>query len=265
MEAAMRRIFKVLITTVLASVAVVVPTAQSAADDQTATHYYLALGDSLAAAPNAYVRRVHAALTETDYKLDLANIACSGESAVSMLYGSQLTAPCGTPMAQIDEAVSFLHAHKGKVDLITIDIGGNDVLPCFPRLEPACTQQGLVQITVNLDRILAELQAAGPGVRIVGMTYYNPFACVLPVKPGLAAASQQFVLDVNAVLLDVYAAHGIEVADVAGAFAVADLAASAQTATAWTWFCSPERPGDVHPNSAGHQVIADTFLDVLAA
>jgi hypothetical protein len=185
----MRRIFKVLITTVLVTVVVAVPSAQSAADDQTATHYYLALGDSLAAEPDAYVLLVHAALAATDPKLALTNISCGGESAVSMLHGSQLTASCGTPMTQVDEAVSFLHAHKSKVDLVTIDIGGNDVLPCFPRLEPGCVQPGLERIAVNLDRIFADLQAAGPGVRIVGMTYYNPFACVLPFNPGLAAAS----------------------------------------------------------------------------
>jgi lysophospholipase L1-like esterase len=274
----MRRIVKVLITTVLASVVVAVPSAQSAAGDETATHYYLALGDSLAAEPDGYVSRVHAALSATDPKLTLNNISCGGESAVSMRYGSQLqdmASSCGTPRyyrylyphgTQIDEAVSFLHAHKGKVDLITIDIGANDVLPCIPALEPACVGQGLERIAVNVDQIVAELRAAAPGVRVVAMTYYNPFACAqgVPFPPGLPAASQHVLLSTNAVLLDVFGAHGIEVTDVAGVFAVADLAASAQTAAAWTWFCNPDRLGDPHPNSAGHQVIADAFLDVLA-
>ncbi len=263
----MRRVFKVLITAVLVSVAVAAPTSQAAADDETANHYYLALGDSVATDPNAYVVRVHATLAETDPKLDLTNISCNGESTASMLFDSQRSGvdpSCGSSKRQLEEAKSILHAHKDKVDLITIDIGANDVLPCFVLMEPACFQQGLAQITVNLDRILAELQAAAPGVRIVGMTYYNPFACLLPVDPDFAAASQQVVLDVNAVLLGVYAAHQVEVADVAGAFAVADLAASAQAAAAWTWFCNPDRFGDVHPNSPGHQVIADAFLDILA-
>jgi hypothetical protein len=69
----MRRIFRVLITVVFGSVVVAVPSAQSAADDETATHYHLALGGSVAALPNAYVRGVHAALAETDRKLALTN------------------------------------------------------------------------------------------------------------------------------------------------------------------------------------------------
>jgi len=283
----MRRAFKILLTTVVASAVVTVPSAQAAADDSHATGYYLALGDSLAQgfqffvpgqpyySPDGYVPLVHAALSASDPKLDLDNISCGGESTVSLLGGSQLpgvASSCGSPgfyrdlyphRVQIDEAVNFLHAHKGKVSVVTIDIGGNDVLPCLSTLDPACVQLGLGRIATNLDRILDELQATAPDVRIVGMTYYNPVACVLPFNPGLAAASQQIVLNLNAVLVSVYGAHGVEVADVAGAFAVANLAASAQAATAWTWFCHPQHFGNVHPNSAGYQVIAEAFLDVL--
>lgn len=273
----MRRVFKVLITAVLVSVAVAAPTSQAAADDENARHYYLALGDSVATgfqlwppdpyySPSGYVARVHATLAEKDRKLKLRNISCNGESTASMLFNSPNSGvdPCGSSKSQLQEAKRILRAHKAKVDLITIDIGGNDVLPCFASMQPACFQQGLDQIMVNLDRILAELQRTAPSVRIVGMTYYNPFACLLSFDPDFAAASQQIVLDVNAVLLGVYAAHQVEVADVAGAFAVADLAASAQAAAAWTWFCDPDHSGNVHPNDAGHQIIADAFLDILA-
>jgi len=284
----MRRALKVLLTVVVALAAVAVPSAQAAADDDSATHYYLALGDSLAQgfqffvpgqpyySPDGYVPLVHAALTADDPKLDLDNISCGGESTVSLLGGSQLpgvASSCGSPdfyrglyphKVQIDEAVNFLHAHKGKVSVVTIDIGGNDVLPCLSTLSPACIQQGLTRIATNLDRILDELQATAPDVRIVGMTYYNPVACVLPVDPGLAAASQQIVQTLNAVLLNVYGAHGVDVVDVAGKFSVSNLAASAQAAAAWTWFCHPQHFGNVHPNSVGYQVIANAFIDVLA-
>jgi lysophospholipase L1-like esterase len=283
-----RRVWKVLLTAVVAVGAVGVPSAQVIADDDNATRYYLALGDSLAQgfqfpmpgqpyySPDGYVPLVHTALSADDRKLDLNNISCGGESTVSMLSGSQppsVASSCGSPdfyldlyphEVQLDEAVNFLHAHKGKVAVVTIDIGSNDVLPCLSTLDPACIQLGLGRIATNLDRILDELQATAPGVRIVGMTYYNPIACVLPVNPGLAAASQQIVLNLNGVLLSVYAAHGVEVADVAGAFDVADLPASAQAAAAFTWFCDKQHSGNVHPNSDGYRVIADAFLDVLA-
>ncbi len=285
----MRRIFKILITAVLAFAVVAVPSAPSAADDETASHYYLALGDSLAAgdqffvpgqpyySPAGYVALVHAALAATDTKLDLNNVSCGGESTISMIDGSQLpseAASCGPPAfyqslyphkTQLEEAVSFLHAHKGKVDLVTIDIGANDLGLCVSTLDPACIQLALQRIASNLDRILDTLQTAAPGVRVVGMTYHNPYACLLPVDPGLAAASQQVVLALNGTLVSVYGSHDVAVADVEGAFEVANLAASAQTAAAWTWFCHPDHFGNVHPNSAGYEAIADAFLDVIAA
>jgi len=191
-----------------------------------------------------------------------------------MINGSQLpsvASSCGPPefyqghfphKTQLDEAVNFLHAHKDKVDLVTITIGANDIA-C--NLDPACVQLALQRIASNVDRMLDALQTAAPGVRIVGMTYYNPIACLLPFDPGLAAAAQQVVLALNATLVSVYHAHGVAVADVAGAFAVADLAASAQTAAEWTWFCHPDQFGNPHPNDAGYEVIADAFLDVITS
>ncbi len=64
-------------------------------------------------------------------------------------------------------------------------------------------------------------------------------------------------------MLGVYEAHGVAVADVAGAFAVSGLAASAQAAAAWTWFCHPDHFGNLHPNDAGYEVIAHAFLDIV--
>ncbi len=283
----MRRVVKVLLAAGIALAAVAAPSPQVIASDRGSTQYHLALGDSLAQgfqfatpgqpyyAPDGYVPLVHSALSATDPKLKLNNISCGGESTASMLAGSQLpevASSCGSPefykglyphKYQLNQAVNFLHAHKGKVAVVTIDIGSNDVLPCLRTLDPACIQLGLGRIATNLGRILDELQAAAPGVRIVGMTYYNPIACVLPVDPGLATASQQIVSSLNAVLLSVYGAHHVEVADVAGAFHVANLLASAQAAAAWTWFCHPQQLGNVHPNSAGYQVIAQAFLSAL--
>jgi lysophospholipase L1-like esterase len=65
-------------------------------------------------------------------------------------------------------------------------------------------------------------------------------------------------------LVDRPMAHGIPVADVAGAFSVGGgLEAEATAALNWTWFCSVDHFGDVHANDAGYQVIAQAFLDAL--
>ena len=62
---------------------------------------------------------------------------------------------------QLKEAVSFLHAHRQSVDLVTIDIGANNVI---------FGGGGVPAIEANLPVILAALRnAVGPGVPIVGM------------------------------------------------------------------------------------------------
>ncbi len=267
-------------------------TAAARADADSATHYYLALGDSLAQGfqpndtfppyyhPDGYVPQVYAALSAGDPKLTLDNISCGGEGTLSMIDGSELpsVAPsCGSPLfyrhwyphgTQLAEAVSFLAAHKDKAELVTIDIGGNDIGFCLfdaPDLG-ACLNTAFATVTANLDTILTDLQAAAPDASIVGMTYYNPVACAYFFgQPQQAAFVSGIVQTLNSDLVSVYGAHGVPVADVAGRFSVgAGLEAEATAALNWTWFCSADHPGDVHPNDAGYQVIAQAFLDALS-
>jgi hypothetical protein len=121
-----------------------------------------------------------------------------------MRFGSRLPSvvlSCGSPRyyknvvfskgTQLAEALSFLEAHKGKVALVTIDIGANDLsrfdaqgnlISCL--FEPqGCVAQAQ-SLQSNLSAILAELEAAaGPGVPIVGMSYYDVFAPVCASDP----------------------------------------------------------------------------------
>lgn len=263
------------------------------ADEASATTYYLALGDSLAQGwqpdatfppyyqPDGYVPLMHAALAADDPKLTLDNISCGGESTVSMIEGSQppgVASSCGAPTfyrswyphkTQLAEAASFVAAHKSKVELITLAIGGNDAGFCLFRSPDVASCLAAVYPTVaaNLDRILDDLQAASPGVPIIGMNYYNPAACLYYFgEPETAAFVSAQVLTLNTVLESVYAAHGVPVADVAGAFHVGDgLELEATAALNWTWFCSADHFGDVHPNDAGYEMIEQAFLAELGS
>jgi lysophospholipase L1-like esterase len=257
------------------------------ADDTNAVHYYVSLGDSLAASfqPNGddthgYAEQLYASLVAADPKLELVKLGCGGESTVSMRFGSQdptVVLSCGTPRyykhvlypkgTQLAEAVSFLQAHKDKVALVTIDIGANDlarldaqgnVVNCL--LEPAGCATQTARMVENLSAILADLRAAaGPDVPIVAMSYYDVFAPLCVSDP-----SQLFVCgrvdDFNATLVDTYAAAGDPVADVAGAFENDNLVNCAAHVCDWTWFCAL---GDVHANTAGYGVIAAAFEQVL--
>jgi len=253
------------------------------ADTDSATHYYLSLGDSLATGTNAtevgvaytdrgYADQLHATLAADDRKVELKKLGCPGESAASMRFGSQPPTEvlsCGSPRfyknflypkgTQLAEAVSFLEAHKGKVDLVTIDIGANDiqrfdaqgnlVVCVFP---PEDCDSEMPRLLRNIEAVLAELRAAaGPDVPIVGMTYYNAFA---PLGDPVVNAR---VDALNALLAATYASAGMAVADVDGAFKDGGLIANV---CAWTWFCTQF---DTHPNTTGYGVIAQAFLDAL--
>jgi hypothetical protein len=82
--------------------------------------------------------------------------------------------------SQLAEAVNFLHAHKDKVELVTIDMGVNDIIAagCIvgTTVDFPCIFGALDQIAVNLPVILSALrEAADPETQIVGMNYYNTF------------------------------------------------------------------------------------------
>src|ERR1700748_504089 len=101
--------------------------------------YYLALGDSLARGvqPNAagvsvmtsdgYPDQVYAALHPSRPGLRLVKLGCPGETTVSMINAGICRYPEGSQLA---EAVDFLQAHRGRVLLVTLDIGANDPEAC---------------------------------------------------------------------------------------------------------------------------------------
>jgi lysophospholipase L1-like esterase len=174
------------------------PTAVARADHASATHYYVALGDSLAEGdqPNGdvgqgYADQLYASLEADDHTLQLENLACGGETTSSMISGVMPWGGLGSRYfcgyrarsaqlahgSQLADAIAFLRAHRRFVSLITIDIGGNDVADCVAMLDQACLDAGLVEVRANLQSIVAALRdAAGPDVPIVAMTYYDPLS-----------------------------------------------------------------------------------------
>jgi lysophospholipase L1-like esterase len=254
------------------------------ADAANATHYYLSLGDSYAdsAQPNGdfdhgYAEQLYEILARNDPKLKLVKLGCSGESTVSMRFADPSTAEdtaldCGPPSfyrqryphkTQLAEAVSFLHAHKGKVKLVTIDIGINDV----------AGPSGPAPVAENLPVILAELRAAaGAGVSIVGMNYPATFLSAQWNDGGMPAlqAIVAIVVSFNDFLEGFYAGAGMPVADVESAFSVTDFTLvdgvplNVVRSCQWSWWCSWVPP-DVHLNTAGYGVVARVFAKAIEA
>ena len=238
-------------------------------------HYYVSLGDSLAAGTQpdrpytdeGYANQLYAGLRGATSKLRLVKLGCPGETTVTMVFGglSHCRYPHGTQLA---EAVSFLHAHRQAISLVTIDLGANDLLPCTQSLAPACIASALGDIQANLPAILAALRAAaGPDIPIVGMNYYNPFLAFWFSSPAAARASNGLVVgQVTPLLEAIYGAAGSPVADVETAFSttnftlVGGVPLNVGRICQWTWMCTVQ---SIHPNATGYGVIASAFAAAL--
>jgi lysophospholipase L1-like esterase len=248
--------------------------------------YYLALGDSLAQGvqPNAsgvsvmtshgYPDQVFAALHASRPGLKLVKLGCPGETTTSMINGGICRYRGGSQLAA---AIAFLQAHRGRVLLVTLDIGANDPEDCggqpgFGQLA-ACAVKGIPVAVTHLGTIMTRLKAAaGPGVRIVGMNYYLP--ALAEWRNGLSGhlvawTAEKLVATYNVMLSRVYAKSGARVANVFGAFETADFTRPAGTNVPrnvarlcqWTWQCAaPPRGPNQHANQAGYRVIARAFL-----
>ena len=177
--------------------------------------------------------------------------------------------------SQLKSAETFLQQHRGRVLLVTIDIGANDPEACGgqPNLAQlaSCAVKDIPAAVTHLTTIMARLTAAaGPGVRIAGMNYYLP--ALAEWHNGLsgrlvARVAERLAAAYNALLGRVYTHYGARVANVFGAFETSDFAAQGTTPRnvtllcQWTWACAaPPRGPNQHANQAGYQVIARTFL-----
>jgi lysophospholipase L1-like esterase len=247
--------------------------------------YYLALGDSLSRGvqPDAagasvetrygYPDQVYAALRPGHPTLRLVKLGCPGETTSTMINGGICRYQGGSQLAA---AVAFLHAHRGRVLLLTIDIGANDPEHCGgqPSLSQlaSCAMTGVPGAVTNLTTIMNSLKEAAPGVRMVGMNYYLP--ALAEWRNGLpghlvAWAAERLAATYNQLLDRVYTQSGARVADVFGAFETADFSRSGTSSVPrnvallcqWTWQCAaPPRGPNQHANQVGYQVIARTFL-----
>ena len=252
--------------------------------------YYLALGDSLSQGvqPDAagtsvpteqgYADQLYAVLHRSQPSLQLVKLGCPGETTASMIHGGICRYRDGSQLAA---AVAFLSAHRGHVFLVTIDIGANDPEDCglsSLRAIATCVGTDLPKAAGNLGSILARLRAAaGPGVRMVGMSYYLPSLAEWrngPPGQAVALVSERLAVVYNGLLSRVYARSDVRVANVFGAFETSNFGNRAAVPgigtvprnvaliCQWTWACaSPPRGPNQHANQAGYGVIARAFLN----
>ncbi len=243
--------------------------------------WYLALGDSLAAGYQPVGDPDHDHKTRAGYadqlwlmargsypNLQLMNLACPGTTTESIRVDYER---CSYPRgSQLDEALAFIDDHRKELAFITIDIGFKD----FECDSMECLLPGIAGVQERLPAILEELQAAAPGVPIVGMNVYDPLLVLWfdEETRGLSGQSVVAVQLVNAALEGVFERAGMGVADVEAAFDISDWDTLVPLAghglvprnlallCERTWLChEPPLGPDRHANVLGARVMAEAF------
>jgi lysophospholipase L1-like esterase len=238
-------------------------------------NYYLALGDSVAygfqtskalaglppdAFNTGYADLFAARLRQLRPQIATVNYSCPGESTTSFVL------PCiwktsGHALhndysgSQLDAALGFLAAHRGKVSPITLSLNGNDIndfLRTCPPGDLACIQNGapvaIAAYRARLTSILTRLRAAAPDAEIIVVGAYDPnigaFAFADPLFTQLNQAQQAAAATVRARFADPFPVFNPQGDDTAETTAICTL----------TLLCTE---GDGHPSDAGYRALAD--------
>jgi lysophospholipase L1-like esterase len=228
---------------------------------------YLALGDSYAYGEGAssrtklaYVPLFHQFLeSDTGRELALRDLALRGETTTSMIAKGQLA----KALAELRFRNQENDDPVDDVVVITIDIGGNDLIgltnegrPCAPPLGlddsgcAAAVGSAVDEVSRNLPVILRALRvAAGPETRSLVLDYFNPYSG--SGKP-LDEEGDLVLPALNDAIDQAAAAPGTdaEVVHLADAFR--------GRAPDLTHVMEPEE--DFHPNDAGYRLMADLLI-----
>jgi lysophospholipase L1-like esterase len=261
--------------------------------------FYVSLGDSYAAGyqpvASAAAHRDAAGLAYQvvrlarvkGYRFTLRNFACDGATSTSLVGQRGCSLPAPGPdsvsypsLSQAAAADRFVARHRGQVGLVTVSLGGNDILGCAAAsIFDACVTAALPTIERNVHLLLTGLrQAAGPGVPIVGITYPDIFlglyASSDPASKELATASVPVFQNLlNPGLAAEYDAVGGKFVDVTmatGAYTPLSetrpsgshgtLPVAVADVCALTYACQLQ---DVHPTDRGYALIARLIVATL--
>jgi lysophospholipase L1-like esterase len=275
--------------------------ASNAADS---SKYYVSIGDSYAAgyrpdgagsgstSRDGFAYQLMSALNADRNDWKLANFGCSGETAYAMAFevgcAPAALAPDGIQYRddpQAIAAVEFIAEHRDNIGLVTIAMGGNDLLRCLgkpdSRAGQACAEESVPKVVGSLDALLAKLRGeVGHEVPIVGISYINVFLADAmsddPVVQERANWSRVlFENYLNPALRQMYSKYNatfIDTTALAGGYMPATektstpelgtVTASIGRVCALTYYCSDR---DVHPDRAGHALIASAVENAIGS
>ncbi len=272
-------------------------TSKTSATAKPVKAFYVSLGDSYAAGyqatgqgtgattKNGYAYQLPARLKDKGYDVQLENFGCSGADTTSIVQqigcDPRALGPDGVAYpakTQADAAIAFIQAHPGKVALVTVSIGGNDVTQCAKDANPIpCVSASVDAIKGNLGPMLTRIRAAaGPDTQIVGITYPDVIlgAYLQPGGQDLAKLSvTAFQSVINPALAEQYqAVNGtfVDITKATGAYGSFDettnlapygvIPTPVAKVCELTYFCQYT---DIHPKTPGYALIAQEIANAL--
>jgi len=268
-----------LLLALLAALALALPATAAAATSR-APNLYVSLGDSYAigyqptgpgrggATRNGYADQLLPLARARGYRgLRLVNFGCGGATSTSMIAAEGCPLPARSPApyggrTQLAAAERYLRRQRGRVALVTVSIGGNDVTTCAApgRDAASCLAQAVPVLERNVRTIVRRLRrAAGRDVRIVGLTYPNVLLGLatsdVPQERQLAELSvTAFGTLVNPALAGAYASARARFLDVTRATGgYAPLPEAAARICRISYFCVLR---DIHLRTSGYREMA---------
>jgi hypothetical protein len=169
----------------------------------------------------------------------------------------------------LQSALAVISSHPGQVGLVTLDVGGADLIPLLPGAlaDPAGTAAKLPALfrsyQTNLDEALAQLRTAlGPGGTIILITQYNPLGGIPspPLPAGLPDIAAGAIGAMNQIMKSEAAKYNVTVADVAAAFDAVPGGAATVTFVPSSLASGDPSKIDIYPTLDGYHLFAQTVL-----
>jgi lysophospholipase L1-like esterase len=222
--------------------------------------HYLALGDSIATGKSSrgtttsYVTTFFNHLKTIYPDATMRNLAVDGDDASELL--SRLTS--STYIAEITKA-----------DVITISIGGNNIMDAgenyFSSLNNVIAEENTDAFEIDYPKIISGIRAMNTRARIIVQTLYNPFNTIAisgyEGDPALQAETEEYVSRINAAINSV-SDNKYTVVDIHKLF-LESYAANGLMGnityfypTAWLKFTRDPHPNQTGENLMGSKVIA---------
>lgn len=259
------------------------------------TQYYVSLGDSYAQGyqpgvtgpnRNGFAYQLPKIAAKRGYRLKLVNFGCGGATTESILKeklrpGAKCLGP-GAPRfsgTQAAAAAKFIKANRSSIALVTVSISGNDITSCAKQADAVtCVGNALPVVQKNITTLLTGIRkAAGPKVRIVGITYPDVIlGAWVGANPNQDLAKLSVVAFeqlINPMLKKAYEQAGgkfVDVTTATGAYTPLDqlttldpygeIPVAVAKVCELTYYCEVR---DIHPKTAGYTVIADLVAATL--